>query len=166
MAARLPALRDTTSTPQSIARRASAAVPTVCSTIAPASFARATRGPGSRQKKEMIGTRSSRQTARRSSCGKSRFRFTPNGRAVSARVSWIGWRIVSASERQSTSIPKPPALLTDAARAGPTAPPIGAWMIGRSMPSLSQRAVFMGKSRSKVRCCHAVRNSSSDNRWR
>src|SRR5258707_11314640 len=45
----------TISTPQSTARLASMAEPTVCMTIAPPAFARGTREDGSRQKKEMIG---------------------------------------------------------------------------------------------------------------
>src|SRR5260370_26436684 len=72
------------------------------------------------------GNASSRQTARRSSCGNSKLRLTPNGRRVSERVSRICPRTVSRSARQSTNMPSPPALLTAAAMAGPTAPPIGA----------------------------------------
>src|SRR5262249_34842096 len=71
---------------------AAAAEPTVCITMAPPAFARGTRDDGSRQKKEMTGTRSSRQAARRSSCGTSRFRLTPNGRNVRARISLISRR--------------------------------------------------------------------------
>ena len=115
-----------TSTPELTACRASAAEPTVCKTIAPPAFARGTREEGSRQKNETTGTRSSRQTARRSSCGNSKFRFTPNGREVRARVWRIYCRTASRSARQGTSIPRAPALLTAAARLGPTAPPIGA----------------------------------------
>src|SRR6266481_8902404 len=49
-----------------------------------------------------------------------------NERRGSARVSRICRRTVSRSARQSTNMPSPPALLTAAAMAGPTAPAIGA----------------------------------------
>ena len=48
------------------------------------------------------------------------------GLVVSARTSRICLRMVSGSARQSTNMPSPPALLTAAASAGPTAPPMGA----------------------------------------
>lgn len=71
------------------------------------------------------------------------FRFTANGRDVSVRVSRIWRRTTSMSANQGASVPNPPALLTAAARRGPAAIPIGARMIGTSMPSLSHSAVFI-----------------------
>jgi hypothetical protein len=55
---------------------------------------------GSRQKNDMTGTRSSRQTSSRSSCGNSKLRLTPNGLEVRARISRICWLTMSRSARQ------------------------------------------------------------------
>jgi hypothetical protein len=40
----------------------------------------------------------------------------------------------------------PPALLTADASAGPTAPPVGAWIMGTSIPTRVQRVVFMQRT--------------------
>jgi hypothetical protein len=64
------------------------------------------------------------------------FRLTANGFEVSERVFWTARRRVSIWERHSGNVPSAPALLTAAARAGPTAPPIGARMMGMSIPSI------------------------------
>ena len=53
---------------------------------------------------------------------------------------------VSASAYQSPSVPNPPALLTADASAGPTSPPIGAWIMGTSIPTRVQRVVFMQRT--------------------
>ena len=128
----------TISTPQSTARRASLAFPTVCMTTAPPAFARETSGEGSRQKNEMTGTPSSKHASSRSSCGNSMFKFTANGLDVSERVSRTCRRKFSSSMRHNARVPNPPALLTAAARRGPTAPAIGAWTMGTSIPRRSQ----------------------------
>src|SRR5690606_30899081 len=61
-------------------------------------------------------------------------RFTPNGRAVSARVWAMAWRAPSALVAPRPSEPRPPALDTAAARAGVLVPAMGAWMIGVVRP--------------------------------
>ena len=66
MAARFPALGNNDIDAAVHSSFASAAEPTVCSTIAPPAFARGTRKEGSRQNR-YHGTPSSRQAARRSS---------------------------------------------------------------------------------------------------
>ena len=137
----------TISTPISTARLASSALPTVYITTAPPAFARFTRSPGSRQKKDMTGTFSSRQASSRSSCGNSMFRLTAKGFAVSERVFCTARRRVSISARHSGNVPSAPALLTAAARRGATAPPIGASTMGMSIPSILH-------SRSRIRSSH------------
>jgi hypothetical protein len=64
-------------------------------------------------------------------------------RRVSAFISRIWRRTPSRSTNERASIPSPPALLTAAASFGQLAPPMATWMIGRSIPSLSHKAVFM-----------------------
>jgi len=125
----------TTSTPASTTRRASSALPIVCMTSAPPAWAIGTRGAGSPQKSETIGTPSPTTRRTRSSCGHSRIRFTPKGRSESAFIWPTISSIWSGSDQLRLIMPSAPALLTAAARGGRARPPIGAWTIGMSMPT-------------------------------
>jgi len=87
---------------------------------------------------------SSRQMVSCSSTGKCSSRFTPKGLSVSARTRWISARKRDGAQNCACRIPRPPALLTAATDSGPVrSGPIGAAMIGYSMPSMSQSTVFM-----------------------
>src|SRR6516164_7088564 len=136
-----------TSMPAAAARSASATEPTWWKTLTPPACARPTYGVGSPQKNERTGTRSSRQTATWSSAGKCRIRFTPNGLSVSARTRRISRRKSGGGHSWACRMPSPPALLTAATRSGPVrSGPIGAAMMGCSIPSMWQRFVFMTTS--------------------
>src|ERR1700750_2130526 len=64
--------------------------------------------------------------------------------AVSSRTRRISSRKIGGELNCACKIPRPPALLTAATNFGPVrSGPIGAAMIGYSIPSMSHSAVFM-----------------------
>src|SRR5258708_17182360 len=69
-------------------------------------------------------------------------RFTLRGRTERSRTAAIILLASSAFDAPSPIEPSAPALDTAAAIAGEATPAIGAWMIGRSMPSISSSHIY------------------------
>ena len=72
----------------------------------------------------------------------ARRRSTPKILLVRRLVSRIWSRRVSASIMAPARTPRPPALETAAVSSARATPPMPAWMIGYSMPSISVNAVL------------------------
>jgi SAM-dependent methyltransferase len=86
-------------------------------------------------------TPDARADASRSRWSQARPRLMPNGRSVRFRVSSTDVPISAGDVHVTGSIPSPPAFETAAAKAGVTAPPIGARTTGASMPTRSHSGV-------------------------
>lgn len=69
--------------------------------------------------------------------------LTPKGRAVSPLIFWISSRTAGRSPDEVSMIPMPPALETADARADRAIHPMGAWMMGYWMPSMSVMRVLI-----------------------
>src|SRR4051812_32815815 len=80
-------------------------------------------------------------------------RLMPNGREVAERTAAVSRAIWSGDMYAAPTNPRAPALLTaDTSACGVAfAPPIGAWMIGCSMPIASSNVLRIGALRARRR---------------
>src|SRR5215467_6399342 len=131
-----------TSTPRSAACTACVTVVTCSITSDPTSWACRTRSPGSPSAKETTAGRASsvqRNASVSNVCG---MWLIANGRLVSFLTVSMSRLMAAVVRNSDPTPPRPPSFDTAAASSADVQVPMGAKMIGTSMPNRSQRAVF------------------------
>src|SRR5215813_9880929 len=154
-----------TSTPRSAASTACPTVVTCTITRAPASCACCTRSPGSPRANEITAGRAAkvwRKASASSSCG---MWLTAYGRFVSFRTTSMSRLIASVVRNSEPMPPSPPWLDTAAANSADVAEPIGARMMGTSMPKSSHSGVLSIVASAAIDFRRVERDWRSQGRW-